>query len=194
MKITNPPFNLSIMFSSLRHHLILSLFIQNPGCFLLIPNYLILVEIFFSKWPNVDLFSNWEGVVRPRMIVKVPTTSHFALRGKFLSFKKKNFIFRWSLEKSKIKTQLRTFKNPSYFLETRFSTESLISFITIPVLFQYLWYFSWGFLTLVGTFLVHKPFLRTPSKNFRILKLSSRKNHESNVWPNPILLKYHFSK
>ena len=109
-------------------------------------------------------------------------------------FQKKKIIFWLSLEKSKIKTQLRTFKNPSYFLETRFSTESLISFITIPVLFQYLWYFSWGFLTLVGTFLVHKPFLRTPSKNFRILKLSSRKNHESNVWPNPILLKYHFSK
>ena len=89
-----------MIFSSLRQHLTWTHFLPK---FRLNPSYTKLltkmVDWLIFKIVLVNGFSSWEGVVRPRRTVKVPSTSHFAGRCKFLCLKK-NFLFFEFLSKS----------------------------------------------------------------------------------------------
>ena len=93
-----------MIFSSLRQHLTWTHFLPK---FRLNPSYTKLltkmVDWLIFKIVLVNGFSSWEGVIRPRRTVKVPSTSDFAGRCKFLCFKKNFhfFEFLWKSHKSR---------------------------------------------------------------------------------------------
>ena len=107
MRFINPQTQFVNYIFSLRQHLTLTHFLPK---YWLNPSYTKLLTKMVD-WPTfkivlVNGFSTWEGVIRPRRTVKVPSTSDFARRGKFLCFTK-IFSFFWiSLKKLEFKSEV----------------------------------------------------------------------------------------